>query len=140
MKEICTCEHPIPRGYAPDQYCADCNKPFADEEEKAKYAADKLQHNLFDIVMLAINQEESNPYELVSRILFTFDEWQRSRGWISVEERLPKLGEVVIVGGGLAFYDGELWFSAMHYSYNREIQWKVTHWQPLPQPPKPKQS
>jgi hypothetical protein len=56
-------------------------------------------------------------------------------GWIQASERLPDSLENVLVSGGLAYYDGEAWISVAE---GRPIQWEVTHWRPLPPPPKAK--
>ena len=60
-------------------------------------------------------------------------------GWISVTDELPKLGERVMAfcrAGILTFlrYDGEVWFEMS--SRNEYLHSFVTHWQPLPTPPK----
>ena len=61
--------------------------------------------------------------------------------WISVEERLPKYGERVLVFGGftmyVAYYDknrygGESW----HKLNSKSHYCNPTHWMPLPEPPK----
>jgi hypothetical protein len=56
--------------------------------------------------------------------------------WVSVEERLPEEGVSVIVDGGSAYLSssGE-WRTAS--GNHREIQWKVTHWMPIPALPSP---
>ena len=61
-----------------------------------------------------------------------------TREWISVEDRLPFDYTTVLIRGGCARYcsETELWYSEMGNAYNREIQWEVTHWMPLPEPPK----
>lgn len=55
--------------------------------------------------------------------------------WIPIEERLPDTKELVIVHGGVAIYkDGE-WITQTGLDAGRPIQWDVTHWMPLPDPP-----
>lgn len=62
--------------------------------------------------------------------------------WISVEERLPEVGDwrtnhVLTVNDmgrfRVAYYDGSCWRTPQ----DREIGWlsPVTHWQPIPSPP-----
>jgi hypothetical protein len=54
--------------------------------------------------------------------------------FISVEESGPPLdGDIVIVSGGTAQYrDGE-WFTGMEQpQFQRPIEWKVTHYMPIP--------
>ena len=54
--------------------------------------------------------------------------------WISVKDRLPESNKLVIVSGGIARYNGMYWFSETSQA-DRRIEWEVTHWQPLPEPP-----
>ena len=54
--------------------------------------------------------------------------------WISVEDRLPETCLLVIVFGGIAEWTGSEWLTHTS-SYARPIQWKVTHWMLLPEPP-----
>jgi len=56
--------------------------------------------------------------------------------WISVEERLPEVYRIVIVSGGVAVHDGKEWKTVTRTSIPQPIQWEVTHWMPLPEPPK----
>ncbi len=58
------------------------------------------------------------------------------RQWIPVVERMPEHYETVLVPGGLALFDGSGWRTMMGTDSGRLIQWPVTHWQPLPEPPK----
>ena len=58
--------------------------------------------------------------------------------WISVDFRLPDNNKVVIIAGGCGHYDhkSNQWFTNMERSIFGEylpIQWKVTHWMPLPE-------
>ena len=60
-------------------------------------------------------------------------------GWISVKDEMPKLGERVMAfcrAGILTFlrYDGKVWFEMS--SRNEYLLSFVTHWRPLPKPPK----
>ena len=62
--------------------------------------------------------------------------------WISVDERLPDISsDVLICNEGLVYYchyrNGRFVFEA-YSSYgdcDDEFYTKVTHWQPLPEPP-----
>lgn len=56
--------------------------------------------------------------------------------WVSVDERLPEVWETVLVEGGLARYKDGFWYSIL--DANRQIQWEVSHWMPLPKPPEDK--
>ena len=61
--------------------------------------------------------------------------------WISVEERLPEKGVFVVVYYGhfignlmdVYMWDGECWRSSTGYLEDAE---NITHWMPLPKPPK----
>lgn len=64
--------------------------------------------------------------------------------WISVEERLPTVGDKVIVairdesGDTRYDYTNEGWYSGDGYKWvvdDEFCSW-VTHWRPLPEPPK----
>lgn len=55
--------------------------------------------------------------------------------WISVEDKFPPHRAVVIVEGGIAYYDAlsGVWISETGSAAGRVIQWEVTHWIHLPQ-------
>jgi len=74
----------------------------------------------------------------------------KSGGWISCEERLPEENILVLcyarstTGEGKNYFlgvlaNGEFWFLKVnnigHVSFPM-LHWEVTHWQPLPEPPK----
>ena len=59
-------------------------------------------------------------------------------------ESAPKDGTVIIVSGGIAYWRERLnhwegpsgWYTLTGCEYpGKPIQWNVTHWQPLPEPP-----
>lgn len=50
--------------------------------------------------------------------------------WISVEERLPSEGVLVIV------WDGKYYDIVLMGEHNFHTEENVTHWMPLPEPPK----
>ena len=54
--------------------------------------------------------------------------------WIPVSERLPEESRLVIVEGGVASYLEGVWFTHTRCEASI-IQWEVTHWMPLPEPP-----
>lgn len=65
----------------------------------------------------------------------------RKQEWISVDERLPMYGEIVLVSAINKITGKHEWFYLA--SYDRERKWwngaligKVTHWMPLPEAPK----
>jgi hypothetical protein len=58
--------------------------------------------------------------------------------WISVKDDMPRAGVVVIVEGGIAYHSPArgCWMTLTAEQYpGKEIQWPVTHWMPLPDPP-----
>ena len=69
--------------------------------------------------------------------------YRKQSEWISVDERLPRENEVVLV------YNGEI-LQRIYTSYNNEVRWwsdecwsstkqlGITHWMPLPEAPKMK--
>ncbi len=65
--------------------------------------------------------------------------WSQPGGWISVKERLPEEGELLLLYTNTnkydfgVYYDGK-WHVTCHL---REI-YSVTHWMPLPKSPKVK--
>lgn len=59
-------------------------------------------------------------------------------GWISVADSKPGHCQVVLVCGGTAYYkhDSAEWFTISGEDWpGKKIQWEVTHWMPLPNPP-----
>ncbi len=54
--------------------------------------------------------------------------------WISVKDRLPEAGKIVIVEGGCGFHLSGLWYSIVDSGKDnpKPIQWTVTHWQHVP--------
>ena len=69
----------------------------------------------------------------------------RQMEWISVEERLPEMYEdgsadIVLVTDGqfihMAAYSNEKWYFAECGEMKEPMFYKVTHWMPLPEPPK----
>ncbi len=66
-------------------------------------------------------------------------ELAKASGWVLCSERMPPTGCSVIVDGGIAYFDGIDWRTLMDASH-RKIEWKVTHWQPVPKLPAPPDS
>lgn len=58
--------------------------------------------------------------------------------WIPVKERLPDFYQQVIVHGGIGYLNRDgVWYTITAIDYpGKPIQWEVTHWIPLPEPPK----
>jgi hypothetical protein len=56
--------------------------------------------------------------------------------WISFESEQPAEGQIVVVHGGIALYQGGVFYTGVEVpQFRRAIQWRVTHWMPLPKPP-----
>ena len=90
-----------------------------------------------------IDHAYGNVMDLIDYIINDEKEWvepnEINDGWISVEDEMPKLGQRVMAfcrAGILTFlrYDGEVWFEMS--SRNEYLLSFVTHWRPLPEPPK----
>lgn len=60
--------------------------------------------------------------------------------WISVKKRLPKRYGWYLTYVNDEFNDGYklLWFEDItnKFAYESSVEYKITHWQPLPKPPK----
>ena len=75
--------------------------------------------------------------------LLEFAESHLNNGWISIKDRLPNHGDYVLVYFD-SYKHGDImyssWYSQEHgFIGNDKIHIdnsKITHWQPLPQPPK----
>ncbi len=65
--------------------------------------------------------------------LAELSELRKASQWRPIESA-PRDGTVIIVHGGVAYWNPafQCWFSCMA---QRPIQWKLTHWMPLPPPP-----
>lgn len=63
----------------------------------------------------------------------------RENQWISIKERMPEIWTKVLVGDvrdgfvGIWVFNGECWMVQDYVSAKLE---EVTHWMPLPKPPK----
>lgn len=53
--------------------------------------------------------------------------------WISVKDKLPEKGVIVIVSGGVAMYTDTGWYTLTGYDYpGKKIMWVVRNWMPIP--------
>ena len=102
---------------------------------------------------LSITLKAESGYESKEKHRINADQWGRickalnepssprveaAHNWISVKDRLPFRGDYVIIQGGCGYLSREdVWFTLMEGSPHRPIQWEVTHWMPLPDPPEP---
>lgn len=81
----------------------------------------------------------ANPYEQVA-----VERWLEKAptvgGWISVNDRLPEHGKRYLIyatsGDNKIGYITTTSFSGHFVLAGRRAYWKVTHWMPLPEPPK----
>jgi len=56
--------------------------------------------------------------------------------WISVKDQMPEALDTVIVRGGIGYFYSGKWFTLTGEAWpGKIIQWEVTHWMPLPDPP-----
>lgn len=124
------------------------------EEQKAKSSLEDLKKTAllnYNKASESVNHWDSN---IPKAIEFYFDAQQtqvtdkpKADDWISVDERLPKEGELVTVyresvipdryyidTGSYGFFNKKIWGDRV------QDDWKVTHWQPLPPNPKNKES
>ncbi|HDL2220681.1 TPA: DUF551 domain-containing protein, partial [Mannheimia haemolytica] len=61
-----------------------------------------------------------------------------NNGWISVKDRLPEIRKEVLITNNfimIAQFNGESWFKPGGFLGIQPV-YGVTHWQPLPEPPK----
>lgn len=129
MKE---CKHPHKKINAHGfMYCFDCGRLTGG------HASDIMQEQADRIAelreALELSEAIGNGF---SSALFKAEaqlaELREANRWIPVEERLPPTGIDVLVAGGCAYYIDDEWWSLMGDDAYRVIQWKVTHWMPLP--------
>lgn len=76
-------------------------------------------------------------YERDGELLALAADALEKQEWVSVEDRLPEHSVLVIVRGGVAYYDKNtnLWMTVTGFIYpGSEIVWKVTHWKPIEPP------
>jgi len=83
----------------------------------------------------ALSQQSEVSQEYFDKIHSILDD---SEGWVSVDDRLPEINKPVLIFAkygkqATARRTGELWIDLMRtqHSYG-----SITHWQPLPNPPK----
>lgn len=69
----------------------------------------------------------------------------KTMNWISVKDRLPEnTDDVLVIGDGwdgmnwwrIYFMEDNVWFTIDGDEVNKASQLKITHWMPLPEPPK----
>lgn len=107
----------------------------------------------FDKYNMATHEDEGGVPCADEIAQYMYDEIKKQSEWISVDERLPDNCRAVLVavegltiGGAPAMvigsYSGGFWMIAdadgTHY-LTKYMRYKVTHWMPLPEPPKGEQ-
>ena len=56
--------------------------------------------------------------------------------WVNVKDRMPPERRVVIVSGGVGYWNGERWMTITGFRWPGEtIKWEVTHWAELEEQP-----
>lgn len=100
-------------------------------EQAAQQHADK--HFIEDAQMF-YNEPWDKAKERYAKTLADFAEWALQKQWVSVDERLPTLGEEVLTytinsvdTSALAYYDGEDWYN----THGEHI--RPHYWLPIPQ-------
>ena len=134
------------RAYTPDggdwDYCHETLRELYEDEEPGKktsysgaYFDVKCETKLVDDYIEVVSVDD--PFEALKTAL---DEPE----WISVEDRLPEKGVVVLVSDGENIYIGKGWTgmgggpvtSLSGYSDNGQVCiFPLTHWRPIPDPP-----
>lgn len=104
------------------------------EQERAKF-----EKNIHELGITNYKQRLKSGEYAYDHIEFAWEIWQARAAqseWISVEERLPETETSVLVftERGYIFLS---WASNedVFWFYNEEEGDRVTHWQPLPEPP-----
>ena len=98
---------------------------------------EKLVELVHNARMNALWHNAPNPSEYITDMLM--EDGVTVQEWISVkDERKPKAGEdvlVVVFDGYYTYTDTDCLMRDGRWCYETENH-KVTHWQPMPQPPK----
>ena len=104
------------------------------EQERAKF-----EKNIHELGITSYKQRLKSGEYAYEHIEFAWEMWQAravQSEWISVEERLPETETSVLVctERGYIFLS---WASNedVFWFYNENEDDRVTHWQPLPEPP-----
>jgi Protein of unknown function (DUF551) len=86
--------------------------------------------------LLAGEWDLVNP-EAVQTLLAYIKELEEPRpcAWIPCEQKLPQIGIMVIVRGGIARRMEREWITETGDAAGRPIMWPITHWMPFPNPP-----
>lgn len=120
-----------------------------DDKEVRLINASKIEIFLHQMRYAAAKHGMDYDVEIINIILETVEheptiEAEPDNGWISVDDRLPPYGERVLVVNEA--YETERGYTKYNYNCGVTVRephlnftflgHKVTHWQPLPKPPK----
>lgn len=103
----------------------------------------KITANLPSVLMNYCNRFNSKQLESITEMIYELEnsiesaDVQPVNQWISIDERLPQDGEEALVYAGNRGVMIGLYDSVLQVWLDYECcGLKVTHWQPLPEPPK----
>ncbi|WP_143813538.1 DUF551 domain-containing protein, partial [Mannheimia haemolytica] len=120
---------------------------FASEMDDCEnYEANDLPYAVYGVVLgraksdirpLTSEEKESGYFEEVDNFIEQ-PELVETNGWISVKDKLPEIHEEVLVTNNfimIAKFNGESWITSGGILGIQPV-YDVTHWQPLPEPPR----
>jgi hypothetical protein len=121
----------------------DCPTQHGNAGLQAMWTVRQLAANAIDSLRSQLDSVRKERDEALDDKARYIDYWkaaeQRARDvreWIPVSERLPDDNTKVIVHGGIAYIRKGEWFTLTGERFpGKPIQWPVTHWMPLPEPP-----
>ena len=99
------------------------------DEQIEKAARDHADKYFIQDAGIICNEPWDKAKDLYTKTLADFAKHALSHQWVSVEERLPEIGELVVaahIGFVTATYDGEDWYDANDHLI------RPTHWLPIP--------
>lgn len=85
---------------------------------------------------------------LLGRVFYIVDQMPTVGGWISVKDRLPDIRGCYLVyrpnfnviyplgQATVCYFDGNVWYDDYKATEGLELHFSITHWMPLPEPPK----
>ncbi len=90
-------------------------------------------------ISLGILRNDKGESINLTSLLKEYSEQQTKSDWVSVEDGLPLVTGFYTVSKPTKPYVLGLYFdSDKQFRYNKQVHNNITHWQPLPQPPKTK--
>jgi hypothetical protein len=107
------------------------------KEEVVRGSFEKYIKNAFGEMFLEKNENDNYASDHI-RVL-----WAGYMEWISVKEKMPKVGELVIAFSPIEYFDDDdkVFLDETFIDKDGKVQWEwgentVTHWIPLPEQPK----